>query len=134
MTTPPTPITSPRLDRLGPQQRSVLESVWRRQEATVRQVWQDVGADRSLAYTTVLTVMQRLERSGWLRRERRGRAHAYRAVLPRAVAHAEALRGFVEEVLGGGDALGVARNGGLGLSRFSCLRDLVDARQAGVAA
>ncbi len=33
----------------------------------------------ALAYTTVMTTLERLHRKGWVRRERRGRAYAYAA-------------------------------------------------------
>jgi predicted transcriptional regulator len=37
----------------------------------------DLHAERGLAYTTVMTVMDNLHRKGWLRRERDGRAWRY---------------------------------------------------------
>ena len=45
--------------------------------ALVREVVDDLHADRPLAYTTVMTVMENLHRKGWLRRERDGRAWRY---------------------------------------------------------
>src|SRR5258708_22056039 len=45
--------------------------------ALVREVVDDLHADRRLAYTTVMTVMENLHRKGWLRRERDGRAWRY---------------------------------------------------------
>src|SRR5213078_4582793 len=47
---------------------------------TVRQIHTELSADRSLAYTTVMTVMDKLHRKGWLIRDEDGRAYAY---LPR---------------------------------------------------
>jgi len=45
--------------------------------ALVRDVVDELGKDRPLAYTTVMTVMENLYRKGWLRRERDGRAWRY---------------------------------------------------------
>ena len=43
----------------------------------VREVVDDLSRDRSIAYTTVMTVMENLHRKGWLRRQRDGRAWRY---------------------------------------------------------
>jgi len=45
--------------------------------ATVRDVVDDLRRERTIAYTTVMTVMDNLYRKGWLRRERDGRAWRY---------------------------------------------------------
>lgn len=61
--------------------REVMEEVWRRGEATVRDV---LGAlDRERAYTTVLTVMGTLFRKGLLTRRRDGRTDVYAPALTR---------------------------------------------------
>ena len=63
----------------------IMDEVWSQGESTVRQVL-DALNDRSpvrRAYTTVLTVMQRLHKKQLLRRERRGRRHVYLAALSR---------------------------------------------------
>ncbi len=59
----------------GPQ-AEVMEAVWAAGDAgaTVGEIWDTLAARREIARTTVATTVQRLERSGWLRREfgRRG--------------------------------------------------------------
>ena len=61
-----------------------MESVWRSDVAvTVRDVHDDVGRRRDLAYTTVMTVMDRLFRKKLLARSRGGRAYVYRAAMSR---------------------------------------------------
>src|ERR1700676_2162458 len=45
--------------------------------ALVREMVDELHADRPLAYTTVMTVMENLYRKGWLRRQRDGRAWRY---------------------------------------------------------
>jgi predicted transcriptional regulator len=58
---------------------AIMQRLWERTEpATVRAVLTDLTRDRDLAYTTVLTVMEKLYRKGWLLREQVGRAHVYR--------------------------------------------------------
>jgi predicted transcriptional regulator len=49
----------------------------------VRDVVDDVGRSRGLAYTTVMTVMVRLQAKGLLRRERNGKTYLYRPAFTR---------------------------------------------------
>ncbi|KOG91995.1 CopY family transcriptional repressor [Streptomyces varsoviensis] len=56
---------------------------WNR-PVTVREVLEDLQRERSIAYTTVITVMDNLYQKGWVRREVEGRAYRYAAVSTRA--------------------------------------------------
>jgi len=49
----------------------------------VREVREALLPERELAHTTVMTVMDKLFRKGWLRRERNGRAYKYSPVMSR---------------------------------------------------
>ncbi|WP_436843862.1 BlaI/MecI/CopY family transcriptional regulator [Streptomyces sioyaensis] len=62
---------------------------WNR-PVTVREVLEDLQKERSIAYTTVMTVLDNLHQKGWVRREAEGRAYRYEAVSTRA-AYAAAL-------------------------------------------
>jgi predicted transcriptional regulator len=62
----------------------VMDQIWRNDEATVRQVLEALNQGRrERAYTTVMTIMSRLQAKGMLRRRRRGRSDVYRPVLSR---------------------------------------------------
>lgn len=56
--------TSPRTGELGELQLAVLNVLWTRGQATVREVLDALSGDRSPAYTTILTVLRNLERRG----------------------------------------------------------------------
>ena len=71
-------------DLLGPLESAVMERVWKRGPLTVRDLFDDIGRPRGLAYTTVMTVMVRLHAKGLLARERNGKTYLYRAVSTRA--------------------------------------------------
>ena len=75
-------VTPPALHELD---REVMEQVWRRGEATVRDVLEalNAGNGRERAYTTVLTVMATLYRKGLLVRRREGRTDIYAPALSR---------------------------------------------------
>jgi len=66
------------MNRLGELERAIMEILWESADAmTVRQV----GAcltERDLAHTTVMTVLDRLAKKGFVRRQRAGRAWLYR--------------------------------------------------------
>lgn len=89
------------LDHFGQLQRAVIEVVWELGEATVRQVWKRLCRKKELAYTTVLTAMQRLERAGWLKHRVEGRKHVYLPTKTRAQADAGSVRKFVQRVFNG---------------------------------
>ena len=71
--------------QLHPLEREVMEELWDRDQATVRQVLEALNArsEKSRAYTTVMTIMRRLDEKGVLERERDQRTDVYRATLSR---------------------------------------------------
>ncbi|WP_330478335.1 BlaI/MecI/CopY family transcriptional regulator [Streptomyces platensis] len=77
--------------RLGDLEDAVMTRVWEwNRPVTVREVLEDLQKERSIAYTTVMTVLDNLHQKGWVRREAEGRAYRYEAVSTRA-AYAAAL-------------------------------------------
>lgn len=76
---------------LGELEDTVMTRVWKwNRPVTVREVLEDIQQERSIAYTTVMTVLDNLHQKGWVRREAEGRAYRYEAVSTRA-AYAAAL-------------------------------------------
>ncbi|WP_030251473.1 MULTISPECIES: BlaI/MecI/CopY family transcriptional regulator [unclassified Streptomyces] len=68
-----------------------MSRVWKwNRPVTVREVLEDLQKERSIAYTTVMTVLDNLHQKGWVRRQAEGRAYRYEAVSTRA-AYAAAL-------------------------------------------
>ena len=64
--------------QLGELETAIMAIVWQRDgEVTVRQVWEALKPKRSLAYTTVMTVMSRLVPKGVLTVRRQGKADYY---------------------------------------------------------
>jgi predicted transcriptional regulator len=60
---------------LGPLEIQVMETLWQRGKSTVRDVVAQL--DRSLAYTTVMTTLDRLYKKGMLDRHESDRAYSY---------------------------------------------------------
>jgi predicted transcriptional regulator len=79
------------VNRLGELERAIMDILWEsRDPLTVRQVSSGL-TERDLAHTTVMTVLDRLAKKGFARRERDGRAWRYRA--------AESREGYVTELM-----------------------------------
>lgn len=80
---------------LGKLERETLNEVWRRKEVSVRQI--ALAFDERVAYTTVMTTLDRLYKKGFLNRRKEGRAYFY---APR-FSPEELERGLAEDVFGG---------------------------------
>lgn len=68
----------------GELEAQIMDRLWdRAAPTTVRELVDEFQQERTIAYTTVLTVTDILHRKGWLSRERDGRAYAYTPVCSR---------------------------------------------------
>ena len=71
------------MKRLGELERAIMDVLWESAEPlTVRQVGARL-TDRDLAHTTVMTVLDRLAKKGFAKRQRDGRAWRYCAAADR---------------------------------------------------
>ena len=81
-----------------------METVWELDEATVQHVLERLSRTKPLAYTTVLSAMQKLEKAGWLKHREEGRTYVYQPTRSREEEGKNSLRKFVDRVFDG-DAL-----------------------------
>ena len=86
---------------LTPHELDIMKLVWEREEATVRDVYEALRARRRIAYTSVLTMMNVLERKGHLRKRAQGRSFVYQAARPRGQMVRAMVREFVQRVFNG---------------------------------
>jgi predicted transcriptional regulator len=73
-----------------------LTALWSLGEGSVKEVRQSVAESRPLAYTTVMTVLDRLARRGLITRTKAGRAFVYAPVVSRDALRRAALREFLD--------------------------------------
>jgi len=88
---------------LTPAQFEIMEVVWSRgrRGVSVAEVWQEISQTRDVARTTTLSLINRLEKRGWLkRRERRGVNH-FVATVTRQKAERLLAGDFVDDFFGG---------------------------------
>jgi predicted transcriptional regulator len=81
----------------------VMEVLWGRGPATVAEVRE--ALEDEMAYTTVLTVLRRLEEKGYVGHEEEGRAHRYHALVERAAARESALERLTSRLFQGSPEL-----------------------------
>src|SRR5215472_12964041 len=89
---------------LGKLETAVMEIVWDREESSVHDVAQKL--DRPLAYTTVMTTLDRLYKKGLLDRRKFDRAFLYAARLTRADWERKRTGDFLTSFLNGPEASG----------------------------
>jgi predicted transcriptional regulator len=78
---------------LGELEAAVMDRLWSRAvPSTVREVHADLRRERRIAYTTVMTVMDKLFKKGVLRRDLDGRAYRYTPVLDQTDYSADLMR------------------------------------------
>ena len=113
---------------LGELERPIMEVVWARGEVGVAEVVASLETDS--AYTTVKTVMERLEKKGLLKRVKQGKAYVYTAALDRETLEGQASRKVIEGLLSAFGSKALAQFAEVvseDQSKLSELRALLDA-------
>lgn len=116
---------------LTPAQYEILDVAWRAGDdgATVAEIWHTISESRTVARTTILNLVDRLEKRGWLKRHDDAGAARYTAAVSRDRASAELAGEFVETFFDGSAAnlvmslLGTER---LDAAEVRRLRDILD--------
>ena len=120
------------LDNLGELQRAVIDVVWELGEASVHQVRKKLALKKKLAYTTVLTTLQKLEKTGWLRHRNEGKTYIYIPTRSREEAGARSVRKFMERMFDGNALLmfqHLMRQNRLSEKELQELRKMIDEKR-----
>lgn len=92
----------PSLTQLGPLERRLLRELWSRGSATVRELLEE--AKLSVAYTTVMTTLDRLYKKRLLSRKADGRAFRYAPCVTQQEMEQAAAGQAIRQLLGSGSA------------------------------
>jgi len=128
-------MTAQRRDRsLGDRELDIMQALWRLGRATVHDVQGDLREQGvEIAYTTIQTMLNRLETKGLVARDAAGRAHAYRPLAKEPVEAGGAIRRLAERFFQGSvEALAahlVARD--LDPDQLDRIQALIDAQRRG---
>jgi predicted transcriptional regulator len=80
-----------------------LRALWTLREGNVKEVRTVVAQSRPLAYTTIMTVLERLVRKGKLKRRKAGRAFVYSPEASRDTMRRAAIRELVDSLFDGSE-------------------------------
>lgn len=86
-----------RVEMMGPLERRIMNLLWSRGELTVRGIHH--AFDEELAYTTVMTTLDRLFKKGLLDRRLEGRAYYYTPCVSESEMGRVAARGLIDQLL-----------------------------------
>ena len=88
---------------LAEREAELMQVLWEHGPSTVVEVQEHLKDD--LAYTTVLTILQKLERKGYVTHKEAGRAHRFMAAIDRERAQRTAVRDLAVKLFRGSAAL-----------------------------
>lgn len=71
----------PKTHRLGDLQLKIMQVLWARGECGVGDVFADISKERDLAYTTIATMLRKMEARGLVKHRVEGRSFIYRAAI-----------------------------------------------------
>jgi predicted transcriptional regulator len=80
---------------ITPGEFELMDILWSAGEASVKEVWQKVLPQRQLAYTTVMTVLDKMYRKGIITQRKQGKAYLYTPAIDRDLA----LKAVLEHIL-----------------------------------
>jgi predicted transcriptional regulator len=83
---------------------AILNVLWQRGPSTVRQIWEVLGADRTVGYTSILKLLQIMTEKGLVTRDERARSHVYRPRPTQAATQKLLLDELLEKAFGGSAA------------------------------
>jgi len=86
---------------LAPLERECMQALWPLGEGTVHEIREQMAAARPRAYTTIMTIMDRLAQKGVVTRTKVGRAYLYRPNFTAEEARAHAVQQLVEHFFDG---------------------------------
>src|SRR5437899_7345684 len=91
-----------KIHRLGDLQLRIMQTLWAREEATVADVHGALAGERDLAYTTIATMVRKMEARGLVRHRLDGRSFVYRAAVREEAAPRGWASPLVDRLVGDG--------------------------------
>ena len=91
--------------RLGRLEMQIMNVVWEKGTATVHDVKEALGSGRKPAYSTILTMMRKIEAKGYLEHEVDNRTYVYRPAISQTVARKSILGDILDRLFEGSPTL-----------------------------
>ena len=118
--------------RLGRLELQIMNVVWQRGKATVHDVKDALSDGRKPAYSTILTMMRKLEAKGYLEHEVDERTYVYRATISQQAARRGILGDIVDRLFEGSPSLllnSLAEEKGISDKELRQIRKLIKERE-----
>jgi len=107
----------------------LMEVLWQKGPATVQQVQQDLPDKAPLAYNSVLTTIRILEKKGYVKHVKDGRAYVYTPLVEREEATRSEIRRLVNRFFGSSHellVLNILRNESVDAAELKRLRKMLE--------
>jgi predicted transcriptional regulator len=92
---------------IGDVQLRILKELWGRGAASVTEVHQTLASERTVAYTTIATMLRKMEERGLVRHREEGRAFIYRAAVKMDEVNQGVTQHFLQRLFAGSVASAV---------------------------
>ncbi len=94
-------MTKKSLAAMSPAETEVLRIIWELEEGTVQQVLDQLPQERDIGYATVQTLLRRLEKKGYLKHTRNGKAHVFLPATQKEEVISRSVGDFLNRLFGG---------------------------------
>ena len=94
-------MTKRKLPAVSPAETEILRLVWQLDEASVQDVCNKLPRRRKITYATVQTLLRRLEKKGYLKHYRQGKAHVFYPSVKSEDVIKRSVTDFIERLFGG---------------------------------
>ena len=122
-------MTTRKLPAMSPAETEIFRIIAERRRATVQQIYDQLPPERKIVYKTVLTLVRRLEKKGYIKHTTKGKAHVYSPAVKREVVVRRSVRDFVDRLFGGDPGPLVqflAEEGQIDAEEFERLKEIID--------
>lgn len=81
---------------IGSREMMILNIIWENSELTVRDVFKEISKKEDIAYTSIMTSMQNMEKKGLLKHREEGRAYIYSAEVKKSEVQQRLLKDLID--------------------------------------
>ncbi|MHC4118576.1 MAG: BlaI/MecI/CopY family transcriptional regulator [Planctomycetota bacterium] len=118
-----------KLQPMSPAETEVLSIIWRLKQATIQQIHEELSSSKKIVYKTVLTLVRRLEKKGYVKHKVKGKAHVYSTAVRREDVVRRTVHDFLNRLFAGEAGPLVqflAEDGLLGPEEAKRLKEIID--------
>lgn len=123
----------PKSENLTEGEQSIMQILWQKSEASVREIADELSQTKPMAYTTVQTMCKILNEKGYATFRKQGRAFIYSALISEKDAQQSALKSLLNRFFGGSSTQltqHLMQQNDVDLEQLKSLQDKIDEKVA----